>query len=499
MITDTIDLSIVRAEGFDHLKVGCYISINDQIQKVISPLTVENEENSFELLPVGILRLIVKSLSFPNEILGSVSLKLELLPKEGLQWLPLFKTAKDTIYELPDEVDSPKILLFMNSNKKEDASICHISSLSPVIELTESSEGENELEEILYLSKKNDCNLDISTNTLSNDKILKERKIYENSIEKDSNVFKTTPIKEIYKGSDLSKSDKENIYTLNKNEDSENELQKSKIKEVSLMQLLETKDKEIAQMNSQITSLKLTNLNLENEKKQWNSQQASKTSSKKIESLLKEIEILKQKLAKSETQKSELQANLQNMNPNDSFGEISKPKSVLDVLDENVTSFLRAHRIESYFSKQQELSYTFKGKRIYLSIQNNRIYCREGESISTIEDLIKNNALEYNLPYQNLIYNGLNSPAQTVHKRMNSNSILMESSTISDKSFENMNKSYCDNVKVPMQRSKSSRGNLQNVPILSQYRSKSPIITPLKDSSKPLRKSGKVLQKPPFK
>lgn len=487
MITEYLELSIVRTEGIEISKAACYISVNDHLQKVISPLSLENETNSIEITSVGLLRVLVKSL-VTHECLGSVSIKLELLPKEGLQWLPLYRGYKDTVNKLPEEVESPKILLFINSNSKDDTSfLCHISSLSPVIELTESSEGEAEIEEILYLSQKNNFEIDIKTEFTKEKSIMIEKKVKDQlNFEKETESLRK-------------ENDELEAQLTSLIKEQEIKSRQHKNSEISMLQLLESKDKEISKLNSQLTALKLANMSLENEKKQQAhiiSQQITKHSAKKMDLFTKEIEKLKISLNKSETQKNDLQSLLQNLRSSEnSFTQEKLKKTLLETLDDKVTAYLKNCRLDMYFTKQPEISYLFKGKRVYLTYQNSSFFCREAENVYNLDDMVKT-CLDGSFTdrvLNSISGTSLNSPVQTIHRRLNSNSVILEN----EKSFENMNKSYCD--KTSMHRSKSSRGHLQNAPILNQYRSKSPIITPLKESKQLFRMPLKSSSKPPFK
>jgi hypothetical protein len=130
---DRLELSVVRTEGLnaDLSSLGCYISIDGRLFDVITPLNSNNEEIVSELPTHGTLRLIVKSMTEQDEVLGSVSVPLSTLPSEGFQWLPLFENLEeDEISKLPEDVDLPRILLLFYSRRE----------LSPVPEITEITE-----------------------------------------------------------------------------------------------------------------------------------------------------------------------------------------------------------------------------------------------------------------------------------------------------------------------------------------------------------------------
>ncbi|CAG9315680.1 unnamed protein product [Blepharisma stoltei] len=112
-----IELSVIRTEGITEelSSVGCYITVDDRLVDVITPLNSHSKETS--ILPMkGDLRLIIKGMGNSDEVVGSVFLPIQILPTEGLQWLPLnSKLSEESLLQVPDEVLPPKILLSIKS------------------------------------------------------------------------------------------------------------------------------------------------------------------------------------------------------------------------------------------------------------------------------------------------------------------------------------------------------------------------------------------------
>jgi hypothetical protein len=141
----TTEVTIAGAEGLgsDLSSVGCYVSLDGRLHDVITPLNNQPGPDTAVLLPhEGEVRFIVKNMGGDDHVFGSVSLPLGLLPDTpGQLWLPLFERLDgDLLHTLPEEVDSPKILLILGT----------VSLLSPVQELTEGSRSsiEDDLEEL---------------------------------------------------------------------------------------------------------------------------------------------------------------------------------------------------------------------------------------------------------------------------------------------------------------------------------------------------------------
>lgn len=81
-----IELTVVRTEGIDEdlSTLGCYITVDDELIDVITPLTLHSRETC--ILPMhGALRLIIKRMTQEDVVVGNVYLLIELLATDGLQ------------------------------------------------------------------------------------------------------------------------------------------------------------------------------------------------------------------------------------------------------------------------------------------------------------------------------------------------------------------------------------------------------------------------------
>jgi hypothetical protein len=109
-----MEVSILRVEGLqaDLSIIGCYVSVDNKLYDVITPLTDDNPEAAVELPGTGELRLLLKNISHDHEIVGSVSVDLSQLPDSGLCWLPLYESAgDDQVLSFDEEAAPPRILV----------------------------------------------------------------------------------------------------------------------------------------------------------------------------------------------------------------------------------------------------------------------------------------------------------------------------------------------------------------------------------------------------
>ena len=129
----TLEVSIRSVEGIsaDLSSMGCYLSIDGRLYDVITPLSNPGPDATIKLPVSGELRLIIKNMSGNVQVFGSVSIPLEMLPKDpGRLWLPLFDYMDgDLLHALPLNPEPPRLLLAIGDP----------SPLSPVPEMTERS------------------------------------------------------------------------------------------------------------------------------------------------------------------------------------------------------------------------------------------------------------------------------------------------------------------------------------------------------------------------
>ena len=102
-----MNLSVIQTENLenDPAGLGCYISVDDQLIDIITPLGSNSHESSTEIPKVGRIQFIIKDMR-KDEILGTFTENIKDLPKEGSHWFSLESTFKH----------QAKILIVFNSS-----------------------------------------------------------------------------------------------------------------------------------------------------------------------------------------------------------------------------------------------------------------------------------------------------------------------------------------------------------------------------------------------
>ena len=106
-------IQLLKAEGdWIQATLGCYVSVNNNLLDVITPLNSPHEVTSIEVPVTGILRLVIRDMGKTDGFLASLTISLDKLsPSSGI-WLPLESSStNDTITELKNSTQKPRILL----------------------------------------------------------------------------------------------------------------------------------------------------------------------------------------------------------------------------------------------------------------------------------------------------------------------------------------------------------------------------------------------------
>lgn len=115
-------VQILRCEGLncDAKALGCYIMIDNELTDVITPLfpassnqiSSQSEDVKIEIPCEGQLKLIFKMMSGDPLYMGSASIDIELLPHKGYLWLPISQNIdSDTISSLTSSSSTSKVLV----------------------------------------------------------------------------------------------------------------------------------------------------------------------------------------------------------------------------------------------------------------------------------------------------------------------------------------------------------------------------------------------------
>lgn len=107
-------IRIVKTESeWIQPSLGCYVSVNNKLVDVITPLNDPHELSPIEILPQGFLRLVVRDMGKSDGFLGSVSMHINLLSNlTSSVTLPLFNSPNtDTLHSIPSSTQVPRVTI----------------------------------------------------------------------------------------------------------------------------------------------------------------------------------------------------------------------------------------------------------------------------------------------------------------------------------------------------------------------------------------------------
>ena len=80
-----IKIQIIRAEGenWDNSSLGCYVSLDNELIDVITPLNSQHESNIIKVVQKGHLKLFIKTMGDSSKFLGNITVPIEILPTKG--------------------------------------------------------------------------------------------------------------------------------------------------------------------------------------------------------------------------------------------------------------------------------------------------------------------------------------------------------------------------------------------------------------------------------
>lgn len=380
---DNYEMTVVKIEGLGNIsKSYCKVSVNDQPIETIQVKDLDGQQHVITIPAKGCLRICVED----QLLLASLRFNLRIIKCEGYHWLPLFIIPQDTIFEVPEEVGLPRVLLIFQARK----------FLSPVIEITETSE----VSENIDLPDVQDTINEDGNNTLElRMKILQlEHSLH---FEKVNNVQSIENLQNEFKASTKTlvvEMDKYKLWS-----------EKYKERVALLSEELESKNNKIQNL-TEVNSI--LNAELDLYKKKYSELISSQeTLNKLLKSKEDELSSLNsvypkhliiEKVQTTEIQKSKLKKQrprLINLSVEKTIPEeSSKPvDSDADQVDFHLQSSLSLLKLEGFFQKTPEFYYKVGNKLVGVVLKKNNIYCKFGESYKTLESYIFtqcNNELE---------------------------------------------------------------------------------------------------------
>ena len=175
------NLTIVKIEGLGDLtRTQCLVYSNHEI---IDRISICSPIPQSIKITKSYLKVIL--IDLPSSLpISSVSFDLDIIERPGFHWFPLSFTKDDFVSKVPDEVGLPRILFDINP-----------TILAPVFEITESSETNEDINseidytEISNLKSKN-IELMIKVMDLENEKIKVRRELERKSEEVEGEIMK---------------------------------------------------------------------------------------------------------------------------------------------------------------------------------------------------------------------------------------------------------------------------------------------------------------------
>lgn len=93
--------------------LGCYVSLNNTLVDVITPINTLHDQNTLEISNQGTLRLVIRDMGKTDGYLGSVSIPVQLLNSiQSTLTLPLFDSPSiDALQSIPSNSEKPRLSL----------------------------------------------------------------------------------------------------------------------------------------------------------------------------------------------------------------------------------------------------------------------------------------------------------------------------------------------------------------------------------------------------
>ena len=369
-------LTIIRAEGVpDNIEILIFIE-----GKLVSPIP-KRSELTYYIPNKCQLRILVKNKQTKLSVC-SASIKTEILPLEGFQWLPLSSSPSDLYTFIPENVSLPRILILLSSGL-----------LSPIVELSEGESEENDsiLSEVQRF--KIEPNMQIS-----------DFKSIINSItsENEKNKFLANKFKTLYSECKQEMEDFKHKY------EEEKKITLDLINKVKTM----TDEQNEIKANAKMREEFLESLINEREKHYKNLGIESLRDSSNFERILETRP--KTEIRKSLSRNS-LNINLQKENfdtkkyhSQRKTGSENTPVCTNKTINEALKDFMKKNKRQGLFKFDNGNTYKYGNKKVLISMKNNKLLCRVGGGFENIEDFVAKNP-----------ENKSASPLQGSHRRAN--------------------------------------------------------------------------------
>ncbi|CAG9320138.1 unnamed protein product [Blepharisma stoltei] len=433
-------LQIRRGEyTWSDYSIGCFIFLDNRLLNIITAISTDIK-NSVKLPTSGTLNLVFKDLK-EDKVLGSVNFPIEILPLNEAIWLPISTSNYDILTELPCNVSNPKVLVFCEEKSERE-------------EINETNANENSFSSSLCCMEEVNlrCEDIFSENPTKYEHLIEYQQCNQTDINQDyeENIPKYEP---------KLKFEEKKSYDLNNklekiSKQYEELVEKSKLREASLLKLLEQKESELLAAHTEITKLQGFNRKLESENNHLSdtiSRLEMNPQREKINILQNELIMAKEQLVDSEklikklikeidcfkiNEKNKQKADIENsvLKPSNKSQEVSNPSKgnrllknnslektvkvkIIEiqkekdgshkeaeknedeslVLDSLVKEVLLKINYKGSCSKISNDHYLFNGQKIKVYIKEGRLYAKVGVVSIPLEELLKTSSSRHSI------------------------------------------------------------------------------------------------------
>lgn len=342
-----LELHILKVQGVnvDLSIVGCYVSLDGRLYDVITPLGSPTPDSVVLLPSNGQLKLMIKKMSSgDDQVIGSVSFSLSLLPCVGGQfWLPLFEGLQDdTVTTLTGESQGPRLLLKASMPKL----------LPPVHEMSETSIEDGSSVDQPLTKTLDETNESRSTNAEGSKEETVRADDTQSALISELKQQLENAQQAFYKEKNLREALESKLKALNSDYDA---AQKRMIaREKTLTGHLLEKDKDLFKCIEENTELKIAARQTESELYQLQERiKLLEAQGSSVTSASEALEFALEELKESEIRRKELQGKLQKMSESNTEG-LSLKSQLISLQSENHDLRSRENKANREISQLKE-------------------------------------------------------------------------------------------------------------------------------------------------
>ncbi|OMJ93005.1 hypothetical protein SteCoe_4084 [Stentor coeruleus] len=371
-------ISIIRADGLtDNAEYSFYLEGK--------PLKQQQNcsEPTFIITKAGFLNIVLKDQKKKGPLF-SVGLHTKLLPNEGFQWIPIFSHTQ-TIEELPEDVSGTKILIMVSNEFLEQIDEASESECDNCEALKQ--EKNRMHQELIKVTKEAKVSLDTFTAENEKNKVLmkKYQSLYTET-KKEIDIYKLRYEEEKRKNQDLSEKIKSITYQL------EDNIQKAKMREEFLENIINDREKEYNKFNIGETSIKKNQVRSESERSMIITPGLIMTPSRSL------VQTIDTSLSNtSNSNNSAIQKDVVNNGRTTSKRRVlaeltSIPQSTPQETHSALRTFLKKTHRTGLFIRDSGNLYKFGKKKVYIALKHGNLLCRIGGGFENIEEFISKNS-----------------------------------------------------------------------------------------------------------